>query len=62
MGLRSPELKRVYFINSEGQPIRTVKIRERKNNNNALRYVPNSLINLLLLTNTPYPISEERFN
>ena len=35
---------------------------KRENNNTALRYIPDSLINLILLTNTTYPISEERFN
>ena len=62
LGLRSPELKRVYFLNSYRQPVRTIKIKERKNNNTTLRYIPDSLINLILLTNTTYPISEERFN
>jgi hypothetical protein len=57
MGFRSPELLRVYFFTKTEEAAKSIKIIEKKNKHTTIRYIPQSLINLILRSKANYPLS-----
>lgn len=62
LGLRKSELLRLIFRDEKGKFIKYLKIYEQKNQNTTARFIPLSVLQIIQLSGTSYPISQERFS
>ena len=60
LALSTDQLKKVYFFNKNKRPAKAIRLKLEDESKQILRYIPESLTKLILITNTSYPITNQR--